>query len=83
MSSYMKTTIYGKLHQNLRGAVHLLCQMRWIDPVNDIKDMHFCFVALEEHEQEAKLLDRRLARGRTAPANFSNSLRFMITNRSG
>ena len=28
----MKTTIYGKLHQNLRGAVHLLCQMRWIDP---------------------------------------------------
>ena len=34
MSSYMKTTIYGKLHQNLRGAVHLLCQMRWIDPLN-------------------------------------------------
>ena len=32
MSSYMKTIIYGKLHQNLRGAVHLLCQMRWIDP---------------------------------------------------
>ena len=31
-SSYMKTTIYGKLHQNLRGAVHLLCQMRCIDP---------------------------------------------------
>ena len=28
----MKTTVYGKLHQNLRGAVHLLCQMRWIDP---------------------------------------------------
>ena len=35
MSSYMKTTIYGKLHQNLRGAVHLLCQMRWIDPIED------------------------------------------------
>ena len=48
--------------------------------LNDIKDMHFCFVVLEEHEQEAKLLDRRLARGRTAPANFSNSLRFMTTN---
>ena len=30
MSSYMKSTIYGKLH--LRGAVHLLCQMRCIDP---------------------------------------------------
>ena len=28
MSSYVKTTIYGKLHQNLRGAVHLLCQMK-------------------------------------------------------
>ena len=51
--------------------------------VNDIKGMHFCFVALEEQEQEAKLLDRRLARGRTAPANFSSSLRFMTTNCSG
>ena len=30
LSSYMKTTIDGKLHQNLRGAVHLLCQMRCI-----------------------------------------------------
>ena len=34
----MKTTIYGKLHQNLRGAVHLLCQMRWIDPVPIFSD---------------------------------------------
>ena len=35
--------------------------------VNDIKGMHFCIVASEEHEQEAKLLDGRLARSRTVP----------------
>ena len=29
--------------------------------LNDIKDMHFCFVALKEHEQEAQLLDGHLA----------------------
>ena len=29
--------------------------------------MHFCFVALGGHEQEAKLLDGRLARSRTVP----------------
>ena len=26
MSSHMKTTMYGKLHQNLRCAVHLLAE---------------------------------------------------------
>ena len=35
--------------------------------VNHIKGMRFCFVALGEHEQEAKLLDGRLARSRTVP----------------
>ena len=33
MSSHMKTAIYGKLHRNLRGAVHLLGQRRCIDPI--------------------------------------------------
>eukprot|EP00731_Ephydatia_muelleri_P035604 Em0140g7a len=33
--------------------------------VNSIKGMQFCFVALNEHQQEAKLLEERLARSRT------------------
>ena len=32
MSSHMKTIIYEKLHQNLRGAVHLLGERRQNDP---------------------------------------------------
>ena len=49
--------------------------------VNDIKDMHFCFVALEEHEQEAKLLDGCLSRSRTVRAHksFTVSFQFHLT----
>ena len=32
MSSHMMTIIYEKLHQNLRGAVHLLGERRQNDP---------------------------------------------------
>ena len=32
MSSHMKTIMYEKLHQNLRGAVHLLGERRQNDP---------------------------------------------------
>ena len=41
----MKTTIYGKLHQNLRGAVHLLCQMKWIDPKHSAMCTVMCVCA--------------------------------------
>ena len=33
MSSHMKTIIYEKLHQNLRGAVHLLGERKENDPI--------------------------------------------------
>ena len=47
MSSYMKTTIYGKLHQNLRGAVHLLCQMRCIDRQMSLKERVHVYVHVQ------------------------------------
>ena len=47
---------------------HILTELQLFQfAVNDIKGMHFCFVALEEQEQEAKLLDGCLARSRTVP----------------
>ena len=35
--------------------------------VNNIKGMHFCFVKLKEHDEEAKILEDRLSRSRTVP----------------
>ena len=35
--------------------------------INNIKGMHFCFVELKEHDEEAKILEDRLSRSRTVP----------------